>query len=208
MFRKGKIISLALIVCMAMATFVSCGIGSLADVDFDTYGDVEVTEDGCIIYQGKKYYPTPTYLFDITHDVEKDVELGWYVNVPFSGGAYYFSNTYEDPIYIYCNVGAFDVWIREDFDYTSDIFTIADTDIEILFSKAFTDNKVEILSLDVPEVEASFRWHSKTVPALQIRANIVEYNDTWYMQTLSLEYWEISSEFLNLLIENKIINVE
>ena len=202
-----KLIAIISIVSV-LFLFTSCGISSLIDVDFDTYGDVKTTEDGWRIYQGQKYYPAPTYLFDIMPDTEKDVELGWYVNIPFSGGAYYFSNTDEAPMYMYCNVGAFDVWIRDDFDYTSDIFTIAGTDIEILFSQAFTDNKTEISSLDVPEVKASFIWYSKTVPELQIRADIVEYRDTWYMRTLSLEYWEISNDFLNLLNENKIINIK
>ena len=121
--------------------------------------------------------------------------------------AYVFSNTDENPMYIVSNIGAF-VWVREDFDYTEDLFVIKDTDIEILFSEAFTGNIIEISTLESHQEKVSFIWHSKTVSELKINARIYEYNDVWYMQTRSSEWWEISDDFLNLLLENKTISIE
>lgn len=138
--------------------------------------------------------------------IEKGIELGWvFYGSPAS--AYYFSNTDENPMYIVRNIDEF-VWVREDFDYTEDLFVIKDTDIEILFSEAFTGNTMKISTLESHQEKASFIWHSKTVSELEIYARIYEYNDVWYMKTRTSEWWEISDDFLNLLLENKTISIE
>ena len=204
-----KLITIAIVLCTSICTLTSCGLSSLADIDFDAYKKVEYTEDGWRIYQGNKYYPTGYDLFDIIPDHENDVVLSWHGNFPFSGGLCYYSDTTYYPMYMYNYLGnSNEVWIIEDFDYTFDLFVIENTDIEIVFSEAFTDNTLSLYNFDLPRQRSSFIWHSKTLPRLQIKAEIFQYNDRWYMWTLSFQAWEISDEFLNLLIENSIINIE
>ena len=67
---------------------------------------------------------------------------------------------------------------------------------------------MKISILESHQEKPSFIWHSKTVSELEIYARIYEYNDVWYMKTRTSEWWEISDDFLNLLLENKTISIE
>ena len=70
----GKKILYLICSFLLMFNLTSCGISSLFDIDFDNYGKVAKTEDGWLIYQENKYYPTQEYLFDMSRNTEEDIE--------------------------------------------------------------------------------------------------------------------------------------
>ena len=200
---RKKVIFIVLILALCIFTF---GLIFLKNVDYSTYGNVKyIKEDDVygVTYQNRKYYPAKEGLFDIVCDYTEDVELGWYFNFPITFGAYYYSNRLENPLYMYCSATD-EVYIREDYDYESDIFVIEGTDIEIVFSEAFTQKIMKKNSSISYSNTTSFLWHSKSEPELQIYAEIFNQNNSWYMNVTPVEAWELSNDFVSLLLENKI----
>ena len=130
MSMKRSISALLLIVTLLSMT--SCGMygGEIS-------GDLEKLDSKTLLYKGREYY-----LADEIVSVELDENA---VLIGFSKGfnsySYYIDSS-DTPPYIYCsknNGTDYDVYLRDDLDFTSLTYSVADTDLQIKFSDSFYD---------------------------------------------------------------------
>lgn len=210
------------VLVLILATFVlfilsSCGLDYRFSLDDELHNQIEyVSEDEAsahIIYQGGKYlHVGSTNLFSVdTYKVEDnyyksyddDILLSW------NGSRYvwyideYYSDTAEKPLFIY-NERVHDVFFHEDYDYLKDTFVIENTDDEIVYEKIF-DTKQDSFNFTNPvRVSMTSKLHSRIKTYVEIEFS----NNQWYL-TLpdSNDVWIASDEFINLLLENEIIEI-
>lgn len=201
--RKPIVISLAVITLVIISTVFFF----LWNFGFNTYNEAEhITIDGehFLIYQGNKYYPTERQLFEIQSDKD-DVIVSWHFNFPFTAVKTYYSYSKEHPAYIFCDDITNDVWIREDYNYQTDIFVIEETAVEILYENAFEASQIDIDYDLYYDDYITFIWHSKEHPKLHIHAKIFYKEDGWYMKLTLDKACQLSQDFVDLLTKNGII---
>ena len=177
------------------------------NLGFDTYNAVEYTtvnEESFLVYRGDKYYRAENQLFDMQSS-EDDVVVAWYINFPFTGAKTYYSYSKDRPSYIFCDDGTRDVWIREDYNYVNDIFVIDGTDAEILYEKALSATQIDLVYSLRYDNSHTFVWRSKEYPNLRIYAEIFCQQDGWYMKLTSNKACKLTDDFVDLLINNGLI---
>lgn len=162
-------------------------------------------------YQNERYlFDNVNNMFTVIHDPTICINLGWYYNLPFTLYKEYYSYTAESPDYIYSIAPNGSVFFRESFDYTKEIFVVEDVEIE--FSKAYTDNTLDIQDIKNKDIEKQpFRWHSKKHNALCIDVDVYLYENKGYIFIYNMDChnaYQISDVFLESLIENEIIVYE
>ena len=209
-----RIVALTLVVIMIILA-TSCAYLN-PECSPDKYRTVDYVYDEehdtyYLQYQSERYlFDNTNDMFTIMHDPNVCISLGWYYNLPFTLYKEYYSYTTESPDYIY-NIGPNgSVFFRESFDYTKEIFVVED--IEIEFSKAFTNDTIDIQNAKNKDIEKqSFRWHSKKHNALCIDVDIYFYENNGYIFIYNMDrdnIYQISDDFLKLLIKNEIIVFE
>ena len=105
------------------------------------------------------------------------IVVGWHYNLPFSAVRIYYSYTSDNPDYI---IGYNEVYMKDGYDYKSDIFVIEDTDIGIVFSDAFKEKKVKINKI-YENTKVSFNWHSQRHTELMTKLDIILFDDVYYV---------------------------
>lgn len=166
------------------------------------YSNDEDETVGTFVYQNKTYYAN--YIFDVTQFSgvrdEEDVLISSSI---FSE---YYSYTENDPIYIYCISKGLTLYLSEDYDYQSDRFVIEETNSSFVFSEAISDQKYTDYDFDKAyPLETTFDIHSETYPKIRTTVKILLEDDKWYA-VLDWDMYEVSDEFVDLLIENGIIS--
>lgn len=211
MAKKGSI----LLIIAILMTFTSCGLDYRYALDEDLHNKIECVwgedDPSHIIYQGKRYiYVGTTGTFMVkstTYEHYEDVLLSWNGNRYFGYIDTYYSDTADNPVFIYNARNPY-VFLREDYDYLTDTFVIDDTDEEIVVEDIFDSKRV------VPEFKRYFnvRICSKKYPRIKIDMGLVYINDQWYIvfQPIfsgdSREGWSPSDEFIKILLENELIH--
>ena len=129
---KKHIISVLIILC-AITCLTGCAYTTYENVTFD-----ERNGEQYVLYQGKEYYTTS--LFKATEAYgqanENDVELGYYYSFPFS--TKFYSDSSENPVFIYSNGGETNFYLRQDYDYKSDTYVVGDTSKTVVFAEVLT----------------------------------------------------------------------
>lgn len=162
-------------------------------------------EERALLYNDVKYYESD--LFTVTERSgkpdENDIQLGWYYSFPFSTDAY--SDTLEDPVFIYTDGSDENVYFRHDYDYLTDTFIIENTDVEIVWEDVFgpQQNNAFLLSSSI-----DVTLYSKQYPRINARLGIGCVDNQWFIVSLPnlAGVWTPSDEFLQILFDNGIIS--
>ena len=169
-------------------------------------GDVEYTPDktdNAILYKNVKYNIFDEIKFNI-HRTEEDIELG-HQNI-FKGYRGFFSETTENPIYIFISrgVGDFDMalYIREDYDYESKTLVLENTTDQIVYSDAFIkmDSELELVSR---RENFCISLYFEDCPRLKIKEDIFFADGRYYYINNGQRYM-ISDQLLDILRKNNI----
>ena len=192
-------------------------IGSLlfcvSSCNNDKKNIISYCENNAIQYEGVKFYQLEDNIFGAYSADDKEnrysnlILLSWNYNFPFTGIIEYYSYTTENPNFIIEPYVMNTVWFKESFDYKKEIFVVENTKIEIIFSSAFKNNKINTdgLKYDVQ----SFCWYAKSYPSLRTQVNIFNIDGIYYMEIPNMDgTYQISDNFLNLLIRNEVIIAE
>lgn len=205
MIRKWFVLAITSIT--VLMTFTSCGLDYRYSLDENLHNKIQYipNEDSFsdIVYNGTLYrWAGTTDFFGITrHD--EDVKLSW------NGHRYiwyideYYSYSADKPLFIYfARTHAYYVYFREDYNYKKDVFTIDDTDSEIVFE--------DIVSSKCEDVDISYdHWvllKSKTNSRIEILAWMALSDGKLYLCFDSThDNWIASDEFIDLLFQEGIL---
>lgn len=207
--KKIHLIILIIVVALSLVSCDSNNYGFYSDEEKDLYKKVTLLEDEngnqSLVYNEISYYRDNFGFFSVlenSHYInEGDIMLGW-TGSPL-GVFYtqeYYSYTQDLPMYIYTLRG-WEVYFCETYDYRSDTFVIEGTNSKIVFSDAIKE-KTEQISHDS---KIKVILHSETNPRVASELYLHFENEIWYVSTQNNYYFEITDEFKQLLIENKII---
>ena len=155
-----------------------------------------------LIYDSKKYVITDLETF--SPDYEELSEIGWFWFIPPLAQCVYYSDSIDSPTFIYCTRGN-NVWVREDYNYDQEVFTIDGTNIEYIYSDVFDRNSVEHFDVLAKDV-SSFTWHPKNNEKLYGYAYIYEKNGLYYLKISNNDNgYLINDDFLELLRANNVL---
>ena len=215
-----KKIALCVMVCLVISMLVSCGVEEKFSEKYDdSKKDIIKTEtkeiDG-IQYVTKLFYNDVEYILDdkqiffvTTPDLssvpdEDDTAISW-SGSRFGYSTVYYSETNENPLFIYTPVSFHDVYFRSDYNYMTDTFGISGTNVDIVLSSIIDfDNNIETFT-DSYETSAKVRLISKTNSRIKCDLEIFEYNNSWYSVVGNSYYSELSLETVKELKDNNII---
>lgn len=209
MYRS--VIALALIIIITIST-TSCTF--IAEYPLDKYRTVgygydESLDAYYLEYQDEQYWDDDANaMFNVVHNEGDCAYLGWFFNLPFTLFNAYYSYSTESPDYIYRYTShGSDVYFKESFDYTKEVFVLENVEIE--FCNAFSGDTVSIDDIERNNIEKqSFMWKSKKHSALFISTHIYLFENKVYMFSFNMDSenaYQLSDAFLELLIKNKII---
>ena len=162
-------------------------------------------------YQGERYYHDDTHdMFAVSYESEDGfVDLGWYYNLPFTYCKEYYSYTTESPDYIFSSDPGGEIYFKESFDYKKEIFVVENTEVEIEFSEAFSNNTINVYEKNIEY--QTLCWYSKKHNALSVKVQVLFLEEHWYMYIYNMDRnnaYQISDVFLDMLIENGIVAYE
>lgn len=124
---------------------------------------------------------------------EGDVLISW--NRGLKSYALYYSETDESPLFIYDNHY---IYLREDYDYTSDTFFLSGTDESFVFSEYFNEIELGPSGQDYKHLNVSFI--SKTNPRLEMRISIFCVAGSWYAsEAIDWSVFTVSDEFIEFM---------
>ena len=218
----NKIIATVLIVLILILSLSSCskeatnsflnevtlGVWDRILLDEKTHNVVEYVDENTAKYQGNTYYLAPMiFIQDSSTTVQED---RGYEYIGWSGPRFFYIDTFygdskDSPSILY-NTRLRYTYFRQDYDYKTDMFKIEGTEDYICFSENLIAHSA-IQSTD------GFYYTSKeyvvlsssTHPSLDIRLGIFEDEGIWYAYSMDFVYFELSENFVEILIKNQII---
>ena len=212
MIKRG--ISL-LMVLIFLFVFFACSpqsndkLNILLEEHSDLVGKVQYVSkednDGYDVIYEEIYY-NQSHLFQVREDSreipENDILIAW-DTLPF-GLWYldeYYSYTADAPIFFYLS-RTNDVFIRDDYNYETDVFVIEGTEQKFVFSDMFTSSNAIPYAYPIPNKDGTdITLYSETCPRLQIPLRLFCENDIWYAGGISQSaLFEVSDELLDTLI--------
>lgn len=186
---------------------VTLGVWDRILLDEKTHNVVEYVDENTVKYQGNTYYLAPMmFIQDSETSIQEErgyEYIGWtgyrffYIDV-------FYGDSKDSPNILY-EARRYDIYFREDYDYTVDIFKIEGTEDYICFSENL------IALSDIPSTDGAFTskayviLSSSTHPSLDIRFGIFEDEGIWYAYSMDFVYFELSENFVEILIKNQII---
>jgi len=212
MVKKGFILVLLITVSVI---FTSCGLDYRYSLDESLHNRIECVwgneEPSYITYQGDKYLfigTTNSFRVDTHVDThgysqsyENDVLLSW------NGYRYiwyieeYYSYSSSNPIFIY-EERTHSVFFREDYDYSTDMFVIENTDSEIVWADIFHSKQNGFILPNPIRVEV----FSKQYPRIRAILKVERIGNQWYIAWPdSNDVWIPSEEFIKILSDNGIV---
>lgn len=215
-----KKIALCVMVCLLISMLVSCGVADKFSEKYDdSKKDVIKTKtqeiDG-IQYVTKLFYNDVEYILDdkeiffvTTPNLssvpdEDDTAISW-SGSRFGYSTVYYSETSENPLFIYTPVSFHDVYFRSDYNYMTDTFCVSGTNVDIVLSSIIDfDNNIETFT-DSYQNSVKVRLISKTNSRIKCDLEIFEYNNSWYSVAGNSYYSELSLETVKELKDNNII---
>ena len=204
-------ITILLMILTILVMGSSCSVQSVAGWRYlndeypDLYEKVQVKSDGekdyHIEYESQCYNVDKLGLFQVEKDRENDVLLSW-ACLPFGIGYLdmYYSYTTDNPVFIYMSRFP-EVYLRDDYNYETDIFIIEGTNYRFVFSDMFTISKAfQYDFMHHYSGEQYITLYSEACPRLQIPLRVFCVNDVWYAgANANHTLFEVSDEFLALL---------
>ena len=121
----------------------------------------------------------------------------------------YYAYSTKSPLFFIRLKG--DLYVKETFDWKQEVFVLADTDVEIVFSDMYPEDAVNLGSFSINRYPLKeYTWVCKEYPALDTKIVIFKAMDTYYMQIQGrLDFtYPISPEFQTLLSENDLLPIE
>lgn len=191
-----KKLILTVLLCINLFCFSSCAY----------YENVTFTEydtEQCLLYQGSTYYASDIFK-DRTTPNDQDVELGKFYSFPFT--TYFYSETTESPVYIYSIGGDTGVYLKEDFDYQSEVFVMKGMSKKIVFSEVMAEPYLEYDPLKEFDHTIELVMYSEKHPNLKASVLLLSENNGWYAALESGEAYLVSQAFADLLKEVGIIH--
>ncbi len=171
-----------------------------------TYGNIvfiHENEDKYFVYQDNEYHISHTLMRYDETPYGSDVKLGEYYSFPF--GTYFYSYTTEIPNFIYTGACDKNVYLKNGYDYKSEVFVIKNTSEKIVLSNAISDAYHEYDSFYDYYNSKEITMYCENHPNLYIRLQLFYKNNNWYVAFSDDEAYLASQEFLCLLMDNKII---
>lgn len=194
------------ILCFSL---ISCGISSIYNLDYDLYEKAKYVDEDegeySLMYQDVKYYRADSSFLQVSTDMgdpkEDDVEIGWEVRWPYV--SVFYADKMENPIFVY-DPSTNDLFLREDYDYRSDIFVLEGSENKILFSEMITDVEVEYDLFKSHQNKIDL--YSEKYPRLRMEFVLLYENDLWCVKGSNSVAYVITDSFVEILIENGIIS--
>ncbi len=169
----------------------------------ETHNLIEFVDDETIEYQGSKYYLAP---MTFIRDSEKSIkEERGYEYICWTGPRFFYIDTYygdfkDSPNILYeARLGY--TYFREDYDYKRDMFKIEGTEDVICFGE-------DLIETDDKDINYSTEYIcllSSTHTSLDIEIGVFFDNGVWCAYTMDFVYFELSENFVEILMKNKII---
>ena len=207
---KKLLLILIFIASLLLNSCVPLSEGFYSEEEKKLYKQVELQEDEngkiTLAYKETLYNYDEYGFFSVLENPhcinDGDIMLGW--TGPPSGFFYtqeYYSYTQNSPLFIYTLRG-WNVYFCETYDYILDTFVIEGTNAKIVFSDAIKE-KIMLESVHGSKTKVVLR--SETNPRVFSLLSLHLIDGTWDVSTSHLYGFEITDEFKQLLIENKII---
>ena len=213
-----KVITFIIVICMIF-TLSACskeksnevlnkmtlGLWDRFLLDETTHNLIEYVDDETIEYQGSKYYLAPmTFIQDSAKSVEE--ERG-YEYICWTGPRFFYINTYygdsKDSPNILYEVRSGYTYFKEDYDYKMDVFKIEGTDDVICFGENLI--KTDYNNFDYAYNSEKVCLSSSTHTSLDIKLGIFFDNGVWYAHSSDFVYFELSENFVEILMKDQII---
>ena len=174
-------------------------------VNFIRYED----ESECLEYMNAKYYPVELIELKYGDSFNYKEDHCGYVFLSWSGFRWgyidsYYSTQEENPLFIF-EATSTELYLREDFDYRSELFVVDGTDAEIAFSEAFPSVSDE-WAPGGRLSDANLVMCSKTVPQLRVNLRLLLKDGVWCGVGYNDRIFTFSEELTAILVENEIIH--
>lgn len=176
----------------------------------DEHGDIHDALEVCVddtgeylIYDGEIYRrdETPLYLTCFRGNNETDDVL-----VSWSSALYYFeyyANRAENPTYIYVPRYTW-IYIRSDYDYMADTYTVENTEISFVLSDAMTSVPYELGVLSGNT--ATITVISQECAKLRLTFTVARKDGYWYaVREDDKSYWRLTDAFAEELSQQGLI---
>ena len=186
---------------------ITLGVWSRILLDEEVHNVIKYNEDDTIEYQGNTYYRAPMiFIQDNSNTVE---EKRGYEYIGWCGPRFFYNDVYygdsKDAPNILYNTRLEYTYFRKDYNYKTDFFKIEGTEDVICFGEGLMETSRR------PANEWGgdpIRLSSSTHPSLDIHLDIIFENGIWYAQSSDLVYFEVSENFVEILVKNQIIQTD
>ena len=186
---------------------ITLGVWSRILLDEKVHNIIKYNEDDTIEYQGNTYYRAPMrFIGDNSNTVE---EKRGYEYIGWCGPRFFYIDTFygdsKDAPNILYNTRLEYTYFRKDYNYKTDIFKLEGTKDVICFD----EDLMETSRRPANEWGGDpIRLLASTHPSLDIQRDIIFQNGIWYAQSSDLVYFELSENFIEILVKNQIIQTD
>ena len=184
---------------------VTLGLWDRVLLDEETHNLIEFIDNETIEYQESKYYLAPmSFICDSENSVKE--ERG-YEYICWAGPRFFYIDTYygdskDSPIILYETRLGY-TYFREDYDYKTDMFKIEGTENVICFGENLIETDYN--NFDYAYNSEKVCLSSSTHTSLDIKLGIFFDNGVWYAHSMDFVYFELSENFVEILMKNQII---
>ena len=182
---------------------ITLGVWSRILLDEEVHNIIKYNEDDTIEYQGNTYYRAPMMFLG---DTSTTIQKRGYEYIGWCGPRFFYIDTFygdsKDAPNILYNTRLRYTYFREDYSYKTDIFKLEDTEDVICFGEDLIETSLEPSNWWAGE---PILLSSSTHPSLDIHLYIIFENGIWYAQSSDLVYFELSENFVEILVKNQII---
>ena len=182
------------------------GVADALALDSEMHIVVDYLDNGGIEYQGTTYYlPQVSFLKASGGELEASGEyeyIGWSGDRIFHFE--YYGDSAQTPTFIY-NPDLHETYLREDYDYRTDIFVVEETDIVISFDDDLLDTDYADTNLFGRE-RTFVSISSVSCPPLKATLSIINDGGVWYAVSNDKIAFELSERLVDVLLEKEIIN--
>ena len=184
---------------------ITLGLWDAILLDEKEHNLVEYIDADTVKYQGNTYYLAP--LLFIHENTKSNLEERGYEYIGWSGFRFFYIDVFygdsRNAPYILYETRLRSTYFREDYDYKTDTFKIEGFDDIICFGKDLIETSPD----------DSYPWsmqqyivlRSTTHACLDIQFGIFSYNEKWYARSNDFVYFELSENFVEILVKNQII---
>ncbi len=191
-----RVITLFILLALCF-TFVAC-----SDYPVSTAKDKD-TGENLLIYQNNRYYLSDS--FDGASIEKSDRKL-------LDGGeydfGYYYSYTYNKPMYIVSVTDKEECYVREDYSFSTDTFNIIGSEVVFVFNEAvFVSNTVKVEPQDIENTAKEVLLYSKSCPFVVVKSYVFRKDSLWYIYISGSgdKAQELTPEFSNVLFEKGLL---